>query len=59
MKKVGTPKPKPVEHNITFSVRLRPSIVAALKEAAAADGRTLSKEVETVLVPWLKERGCL
>jgi hypothetical protein len=53
-------RPKAAEaRSIAFAIRIRPSVKAALAEAALADQRPLSAMAEIAIQEWLKMKGFL
>jgi hypothetical protein len=59
MARMGAPK-KPIKDvKLSLPLRAKPALKAALKKAAAADGRPVSQYVERLLEAAMKERGFL
>jgi hypothetical protein len=57
--KLGAPK-KPVKDvKVVLPLRVRPAVKAALRKAAAEDGRAVSQMAERLLEAVLRERGYL
>jgi hypothetical protein len=59
MKKSGMLPPRPETRSVTLSMKVKPSLAAALAKAAKANTRSKASVVETVIEQWLKNEGYL
>lgn len=59
MKKSTSLPPRPEVRSVVLSIKVRPSLAAALEKAAKANARPKASVMEAVLENWLKEEGYL
>jgi hypothetical protein len=59
MARMGAPKKPAKDVKLTVPFRARPALKAALKKAAAQDGRTVSQFTERLLEAAMREQGFL
>jgi hypothetical protein len=59
MAKIGAPRKPAKDVKLVIPLRAKPALKAALKKAAAKDGRTVSQFTERLLEAAMREQGFL